>query len=106
MNYEIKLIQSMFIDCNCYLINYSDKTIIIDPCVDVKTLNKYNVKKVEAILITHGHVDHILYLEQLVNHFSCKVFLTKNALEKVYNDNLNLSIMFNYPLSIKPDSFK
>ena len=24
MDYEIKLIQSMFIDCNCYLINYLD----------------------------------------------------------------------------------
>ena len=106
MDYEIKLIQSMFIDCNCYLINYLDKTVIIDPCVDVKTLCKYNVKKVEGILITHGHVDHILFLEQIVKHYNCKVYLTKHALEKVYNDNLNLSVMFNYPLNIQPDTFK
>ena len=54
MNYEIKLIQSMFIDCNCYLINYNNKTIIIDPCIDVKTLKKYNVKK---CFYGHLHAD-------------------------------------------------
>lgn len=106
MDYEIKLIQSIFIDCNCYLINYQDKSIIIDPCVDVKTLKKYNIGKVEAILVTHGHVDHILFLKQLSDYFNCKVYLTKHALEKVYNDNLNLSVLFNYPLNISPDSFK
>lgn len=100
MNYEIKLIQSMFIDCNCYLINYNNKTIIIDPCIDVKTLKKYNVNNVEAILITHGHIDHIIFLEQLVKEYKCKVYLTKKCLEKVYDDNLNLSVMFNYPLNI------
>lgn len=105
MNYEIKLIQSMFIDCNCYLINYNNKTIIIDPCIDVKTLKKYNVNNVEAILITHGHIDHIIFLEQLVKEYKCKVFLTKKCLEKVYNDNLNLSVMFNYPLNIEKGIF-
>lgn len=105
MNYEIKLIQSMFIDCNCYLINYNNKTIIIDPCIDVKTLKKYNVNNVEAILITHGHIDHIIFLEQLVKEYKCKVFLTKKCLEKVYNDNLNLSVMFNYPLNIEKEIF-
>lgn len=101
MNYEIKLIQSMFIDCNCYLINYNNKTIIIDPCIDVQTLKKYNVNNVEAILITHGHIDHIIFLEQLVKEYKCKVYLTKKCLEKVYDDNLNLSVMFNYPLNIE-----
>ena len=105
MNYEIKLIQSMFIDCNCYLINYNNKTIIIDPCIDGKTLKKYNVNNVEAILITHGHIDHIIFLEQLVKEYKCKVFLTKKCLEKVYNDNLNLSVMFNYPLNIEKGIF-
>lgn len=105
MNYEIKLIQSMFIDCNCYLINYNNKTIIIDPCIDVKTLKKYNVNNVEAILITHGHIDHIIFLEQLVKEYKCKVYLTKKCLEKVYDDNLNLSVMFNYPLNIEKGIF-
>ena len=88
-----------------YLINYNNKTIIIDPCIDVKTLKKYNVNNVEAILITHGHIDHIIFLEQLVKEYKCKVYLTKKCLEKVYNDNLNLSVMFNYPLNIEKGIF-
>ena len=68
-------------------------------------LKKYNVNNVEAILITHGHIDHIIFLEQLVKEYKCKVFLTKKCLEKVYNDNLNLSVMFNYPLNIEKGIF-
>ena len=95
MNYEIKLIQSMFIDCNCYLINYNNKTIIIDPCIDVKTLKKYNVNNVEAILITHGHIDHIIFLEQLVKEYKCKVYLTKKCLEncKILIEEYNPSVL-------------
>lgn len=105
MNYEIKLIQSLFIDCNCYLIKYKEKNIIVDPCVDVKTLKKYNVNKVDAIFITHGHVDHILFLSQIIKEYNCMVYLTGNCLTKVYDDSLNLSSMFNYPLNIEKYSF-
>lgn len=105
MNYEIKQITSMFIDCNCYLIKYLDKYIIIDPCIDVKTLKKYGVDKVEAILITHAHVDHIIFLKQVADEYQCPVFLTKQELEKVYNDNLNLSVLFNHNLNIEKNSF-
>ena len=105
MNYEIKQITSMFIDCNCYLIKYLDKFIIIDPCIDVKTLKKYGVNKLEAILITHAHIDHILFLKQVVDEYRCPVFLTKKELDKVYDDNLNLSVLFNHNLNIEENSF-
>ncbi len=105
MDYEIRQITSMYIDCNCYIIKYLDEIIIIDPCIDVNTLQKYGVNNVEAILITHGHVDHILYLKQLTKKYNCKVYLSKYCLDKIYNDNLNLSTMFNCPLNIEIDSF-
>ena len=56
MKYEIKVIQSRFIDCNCYIIKYLDKTILIDPCIDVKTLKKYNIENINAILITQYNI--------------------------------------------------
>ena len=34
MNYEIKIIQSMFIDCNCYLISKE---------LHIKSMNVYNL---------------------------------------------------------------
>ncbi len=106
MNYEIKIIQSMFIDCNCYLIKNNETNILIDPCVNIDTLKKYGVNNVNAIFITHGHVDHILYLKQIVNKFNCIIYFTEKCLEKIYDDNLNLSSMFNYSLKIDKNSFK
>lgn len=105
MDYKIERIESSFLQANTYLIHYNNKTIIIDPCVGVEVLKRYNVKEVEAILITHGHVDHILTLQEVVDFYKSKVYLTKNCLNKVYNDDYNLSNLFS-PLNIKKDSFE
>ena len=84
-------------ETNTYLITKGDKAVIVDPGMEFKSiLDEIKNYHIEAILITHGHVDHILFLEQIVKHYNCKVYLTKHALEKVYNDNLNLSVLFNY----------
>ena len=104
--YEIIQIVSQIMKSNCYLINYENKTIIIDPCVDVKTLKKYNVQEVEAVLLTHSHVDHIYYLEEITKEFNPVVYLFSEGLDMIYDDDLNLSIYFGGGLNIKEDSFK
>lgn len=104
--YEIIQIVSQIMEANCYLINYENKTIIIDPCVDVKTLKRYNVQEVEAILLTHSHVDHIYYLEEITKEFNTTVYLFSNGLNMIYDDNLNLSNYFGGGLKISKYSFK
>ena len=106
MKYDIVQIVSNVMGANCYLINYNNKTIIIDPCVNCDVLEKYNVKEVEAILITHGHIDHIAYLKEIVYKYNPTVYATKKGLEMIYNDDLNLSNYFIKPLEIKNDSFR
>ena len=92
--YEIIQIVSQIMNSNCYLINYENKAIIIDTCVDVKTLKKYNVQEVEAVLLTHSHVDHIYYLEEITKEFNPIVYLFSEGLDMIYDDDLNLSIYF------------
>ena len=45
MDYKIERIESSFLQANTYLIHYNNKTIIIDPCVGVEVLKRYNVKE-------------------------------------------------------------
>ena len=45
---------------NTYLITKGDKAVIVDPGMDfISILDEVNKYQIEAILITHGHVDHI-----------------------------------------------
>ena len=82
MRYNIQCITSRFIDANCYIIRKDNCNIIIDPCISVKELLKYGIKEVSAILVTHGHVDHIIFIEEVSKYYNCEVYFSKNCKEK------------------------
>lgn len=105
-NYSIKQLVSNFIDANCYIIRNSNTTILIDPCITVKELKKNGVKKIDAVFVTHAHADHILHLEEVVKEFNTTAYFCKQALEKVFDDNKNLSSLFGNPLQIKEVNYK
>lgn len=79
---------------NCYLIEDRDNSIIIDPGDDYKFIEDYLVSNnlsISAILLTHGHFDHIGAVDNLVDIYKCPVYLHKNDVSTFYDDSLNLS---------------
>lgn len=79
---------------NTYLITERKETIIIDPGVKFEELNAYikeNEFIVKAILLTHGHVDHIFTLNECVEEFDCPVYIHENERDFLFDPNLNLS---------------
>lgn len=99
MEYSIDIIKSNFIDCNCYIIKTRNKNIIIDPCINPIEFLKRGISRVDVILITHSHIDHILYLNEIHDKYKCDIFMTEKAKNNIFNNSINLSNIFNYDLN-------
>ena len=71
---------------NCYLIwgEDSDTCALIDPGFDPEKIMervRATGKKLEAILLTHTHFDHVFGVKELVNMTGCKVYVHKEELQ-------------------------
>ena len=70
---------------NCYIVHNegSKACIVIDPGYDANTiLNRTALLglEIEAILLTHGHFDHVGAVRQIAADTDCKVYLHENEL--------------------------
>ena len=65
---------------NCYVVHNedSDRCVVIDPGYESKNIAAFLQEKglkLEAILLTHGHFDHVGAVEDLADATGCRVFL-------------------------------
>ena len=77
---QVRIIKVGNLQTNCYIIwaDGSDTCAIIDPGYEPDTiLTQAGLlgKKVEAILLTHGHFDHVGGVKTITDTTGCKVYL-------------------------------
>lgn len=80
---------------NCYLLWKEDHVVMIDPGASSHELLQYLVSKnatVDAILLTHGHFDHIGGVDFFVSHFHCPVYVDEADAAMLTDTYLNGSI--------------
>lgn len=94
---------------NCYLVydEESKRAAIIDPGDHAEKISaectKYGLKP-EAILLTHGHFDHILAADELREEYGIKIYACKKELEVLTDGEKSLvSAYFRQPYSLMPD---
>lgn len=81
---------------NCYIAvnEESNKGVLIDPGADalliLDTIKKQNIE-IEAILLTHGHSDHIGALAEVAEALNVTVMIGENDADMLVNANKNLS---------------
>ena len=91
---QIHRIQCGRLQSNCYLIEENDTAVLIDCGGDGSEILDFaesNGLKIEAVLLTHGHIDHIEGVDRVVAEHQCPLYIHENDLEYLYNASLNLS---------------
>ena len=81
---------------NCVIIDPSDAEHIID------IINENHFTPI-AVLLTHGHFDHIWALDDLLRSYPVPVYIHTEDAKMLTNNELNLSIRFGYDF---PSKFK
>ena len=79
---------------NTYLLIEKQEAIIIDPGASFKEIKSYleeNEITLKLILLTHGHVDHIISVNDLINEYGIDVYINAEERDFMFDPNLNLS---------------
>ena len=68
---------------NCYIVEQGDRCLVIDPGDEAGKVLAFLEKRsltLEAILLTHGHFDHVGAVKSLAADTDCRVFLCDREL--------------------------
>ena len=84
----IKTISSDLYSTNCYIIEKDDRVILVDFIPEVE--KHLSNKKVDKLLLTHIHLDHIALLYSFQKRFDFELVLSDFAYKNINNPSYNL----------------
>lgn len=95
---------------NCYIVSDENtkKAFIVDPGGSPEKIKNKVAEAaltVEAILLTHGHFDHVMAVDELRDYYGVKVYLGEAEREVIADPQLNVSAMFGTPMATTADVF-
>lgn len=87
------------ISTNCYLVINEEtrQTVVIDPADCPKYLMNHIKKEgyqIEAILLTHGHFDHMMGIDKFLNEFKVPVYVHEDDEDAMNDPRLNQSAAY------------
>lgn len=106
---RIKRLVVGMVQTNCYVIynNETKEAVIVDPGDGAREISQLCVEcgvKPVAILLTHGHFDHILAAKELKDEWDLSIYASEKEVEVLQDGNKNLmQKWYRKPYSLTPD---
>lgn len=96
------------VQTNCYFLQNTDtnEVLVIDPGDKGKKICEELTGrglKIQAVLLTHGHFDHVMGVDEIRNLAGVSVYLGEHEEKLISNADLNVSAMFGTPYTTKAD---
>lgn len=98
------------VQTNCYFVYNANTSecVIIDPGAQAQALYEYIEEKglkPVAILLTHGHFDHIGAVTMLRNKYGIKIYAARAERETLESPDMNLSVQFGASMIMEADEW-
>lgn len=102
---NIYKLQTKYLSSNTYVLEFNSFSIVIDPSIAYDEVTKIVNKDIAAVLVTHGHYDHIAQIKTYIDR-NIQIYIHQKAIEKLKNPRKNLSIYIdcNNPLAVTTDN--
>ena len=93
---KVEIFVTGIISTNCYVVSNEEtkEAVIVDPAAYPKKLKSYlqeNELQVKAILLTHGHFDHIMGIDGGLEDYQVPVYVHEDEAELIADPILNES---------------
>lgn len=86
---------------NCYIVENTEthECLIVDPGAEAqRIIQRVGDRKACAVLLTHGHYDHIGAVDEVCEHFQIPVWIHAGDAAKLGDPMANVSAVFGQPL--------
>lgn len=107
-NIKLQVITVGSVQTNSYLLYNTDtlEAILIDPGAEAaRILKEIEIKELtlKAILLTHGHFDHIMGIKGIKDSKNVPVYASKLEEDLMKDEYMNCSVMFGCEVTLTPD---
>ena len=93
---NIWVINSNSLENNCYIVVKNKHCIVIDPATYYDEINEFikdKKAKLDAIVLTHAHFDHLGCANELCEKYQCKIYAHKDE-KLTFDKTEQLALMF------------
>lgn len=106
LHMEIITVKVGILQTNCYILKQDGFAVIIDPGAKAqRILDALGTSKPLAILLTHGHFDHIGAINDVLSHHQLPIYLHEDDVGLLKDPHLNYSFPKRFVVEVETRSY-